>query len=423
VLEIGDRFPEEPEEPEDETPPPVGVDDSFITDEDVKLSGDVLDNDINGQGAILTVSLLSDVSNGILLLNNDGTFDYTAAPDFNGSDSFTYTVSDGSFTDTATVSITVNYVNDNPVLTADTVTTKEDISVNIDVVVNDTDVDGDTLSVSVVGAASNGTTSINLDGTVSYTPNLHFFGTDSFIYTAYDGHGGVRSSSVTVTVDAVNDAPVIEISNFAVDEEQTTVGKIIASDVEDHDLDFAISGGADADLFDITEDGELSFLVAPDFEAPLDVGGTSGDNIYEVEVSAFDTRGALSSALFNVAVKDVDEGVRPIEVLGTGDNDVLTGTVADERLISHGGRIDRMTGGGGADEFVFGPELDNNQRELDIIYDYDTDDTIILGSDDYRLISLGNSVLIHHNDDGDLIYVLGTEAESLMIEIENSAVL
>ena len=97
----------------------------------------------------------------------------------------------------------LSLVNTAPVVNDDSDATDEDVAVTIDVLANDTDADLDTLSVTSVGAASNGTVVINVDDTVTYTPNTGFTGVDSFAYTADDGNGGTDTATVTVTVNPV----------------------------------------------------------------------------------------------------------------------------------------------------------------------------------------------------------------------------
>ena len=86
--------------------------------------------------------------------------------------------------------------------------TGEDSPVTIDVLANDTDIDGDTLSVTTVSDPANGTAVNNGDGTVTYTPDLNFTGTDAFTYTADDENGGTDTATVSVSIGEVNDPPI-----------------------------------------------------------------------------------------------------------------------------------------------------------------------------------------------------------------------
>ena len=129
---------------------PVANDDIFNTDEDVVLTGSVLGNDSDIDGDILSVNTIPviDPVNGNVQLNTDGTFTYMPGPNFIGTDSFTYQVSDGNGgTNTATVSITISSVNDAPVANDDPFNTDEDVMLTDSVLGNDSDIDGDILSV------------------------------------------------------------------------------------------------------------------------------------------------------------------------------------------------------------------------------------------------------------------------------------
>ena len=122
--------------------------------------------------------------------------------------------------------------NQDPLAVDDAATTDEDVAVTIDLLGNDSDPDGDTLTVTAVTQGTNGSVVNNNDGTVTYTPNADFSGTDSFSYTIDDGNGGTSTATVEVTIDPVNDAPVIDPAVFSVDEGDTAVGTITASDVD-----------------------------------------------------------------------------------------------------------------------------------------------------------------------------------------------
>lgn len=119
----------------------------------------------------------------------------------------TVTVSDGNGgTQVSTFDITINGVNDPPVAVDDSATTPEDTAIDITVLDNDSDPEGDILTVTAAVAA-NGSVVINANGTLTYTPNANFNGTDTIIYTVDDGNGGTDSGDVVVTVTPVNDAP------------------------------------------------------------------------------------------------------------------------------------------------------------------------------------------------------------------------
>ncbi|GIX48062.1 MAG: hypothetical protein KatS3mg131_2273 [Candidatus Tectimicrobiota bacterium] len=224
--------------------PPLAQDDTATTAEDTPVTIAVLANDSDVDGDALSVASVSAPANGTATANADGTLTYTPNPNFNGTDIFTYTISDpGGLTATATVSLTVTPVNDPPLAQDDSATTAEDTPVTIAVLANDSDVDGDALSVASVSAPANGTATANADSTVTYTPNLNFHGTDSFTYTISDGQGGTATATVSVTVTPVNDAPEVEQPADQTSDEGDTVSlQIVASDVDGDPLTCSATG-------------------------------------------------------------------------------------------------------------------------------------------------------------------------------------
>jgi DNA/RNA endonuclease G (NUC1) len=185
---------------------PTAADDSATTDEDTSVTINVLANDSDVENDSLTISAVTQGAHGSVV-NNGVDVTYSPAANYHGSDSFTYTANDGhGGTAVATVNVTINAVNDNPVAVNDSASTNEDNSVTIDVVANDTDVDGDSLSLTSVGVASHGSVSI-VSGKASYSPAANYNGSDSFGYVVSDGHGGQANGSVNVTINPVNDAP------------------------------------------------------------------------------------------------------------------------------------------------------------------------------------------------------------------------
>ncbi len=195
---------------------PVAVADSYTYDEGSSntenAASGVLANDTDADGNTLTAILATDVSNGILTLNADGSFEYTHDGSENLSDSFTYTVNDGNQDgNTVTVSITLISVNDLPIAVDDAVTVDEGATVSIDVASNDMDPDGtlDLSSIVIVSGPSNGTLTDNGDGTISYAHDAGESTSDSFTYTIDDNDGGTSNvATVNITIVPVNDPPV-----------------------------------------------------------------------------------------------------------------------------------------------------------------------------------------------------------------------
>ena len=210
---------------------PIDHADSYTVDEDTLLTipaTGVLANDVDYDGNTLSAVLDTDVSNGTLSLNADGSFSYAPDADFNGSDSFTYHSNDGTADgNTVTVSLTVDPVNDSPVGTDDIGTADEDTGLTVTalngVLSNDTDADGDSLSVSAVSGgtvgsafslASGAILTLNSDGSYTYDTNGKFetlrpgdTDTDSFTYTVSDGNGGTDTATATITINGANEAP------------------------------------------------------------------------------------------------------------------------------------------------------------------------------------------------------------------------
>ncbi|HKP47408.1 MAG TPA: DNA/RNA non-specific endonuclease [Pyrinomonadaceae bacterium] len=162
----------------------------------------------------LTYTIVSGPSHGTLT-GSDGNRTYTPDLDYFGPDSFTFKVNDGvNDSNTSTVSITVNNVNDAPVATGDSYVTDSNTALNVPapgVLGNDSDIDGPSLSAQLVSNVSHGTLTLNSDGSFSYGPASDYEGTDSFTYRAYDGSLGSNVVTVDITVnDRV--APVITSS-------------------------------------------------------------------------------------------------------------------------------------------------------------------------------------------------------------------
>ncbi|MDF5656853.1 tandem-95 repeat protein, partial [Vibrio parahaemolyticus] len=189
---------------------PMAKDDIATTQEDTAVTIDVLPNDTDIDGDTLRIDSASVPSDQGTVEIVDGKLVFTPAENFNGDAEITYTVTDGELTDEAKVSVTVNPVNDAPVAKDDIATTQEDTAVTIDVLTNDTDVDGDKLSIESVSVPKEQGTVEVVDGKLVFTPAENFNGDAEITYTVTDGQL-TDEAKVTVTVNPVNDAPTIKV--------------------------------------------------------------------------------------------------------------------------------------------------------------------------------------------------------------------
>ncbi|HEX7169048.1 MAG TPA: Ig-like domain-containing protein [Acidimicrobiales bacterium] len=210
---------------------PVAVDDAAGTNEDAGATVvNVLANDTDVDIETLTVSAINTTGTSGAVTNNGTSVSYNPNGQFNGlgvgetaTDTFTYTATDGTASDTATVTITITGVNDAPVAVDDTASVSDSPANNvINVLANDTDADGDTLSVSAIDTAgTQGTATITNGGAnVTYNPGSAYStlpvgqtATDTFSYTVSDGNA-TDTATVTVTITGANTAPVAANDSF-----------------------------------------------------------------------------------------------------------------------------------------------------------------------------------------------------------------
>ncbi|HCE3326702.1 TPA: tandem-95 repeat protein, partial [Vibrio parahaemolyticus] len=189
---------------------PNAKNDVITTEEDTAVTIDVLVNDSDVEGDVLSIQSASVPSEQGSVDIVDGKLVFTPAENFNGEATITYIVTDGDLTDEANVTVTVTPVNDSPVAVDDTVSTQEDTVVTIDVLPNDSDVDGDKLSIQSASVPeAQGKVEI-VDGKLVFTPAENFNGHAEITYTVTDGEL-TDEAKVTVTVNPVNDAPTIKV--------------------------------------------------------------------------------------------------------------------------------------------------------------------------------------------------------------------
>jgi len=218
--------------------PPVAADDSYTTDEDTSLivsAPGVLANDYDGQSSdILSVELVDDVTHGSLTLNADGSFEYTPTPDWSGIDTFRYRVFDGHvFGNVAQVTLTINPVNDRPIAYDDAYFGVEDqILLGTSVLSNDQDVDGDVMQAILATGPLYGTLEFYPDGSFSYIPDPDWFGIDSFTYLANDGIESSNPATVIISIESVNDVPIVNDDAFTGLEDTEIHGNVLINDFD-----------------------------------------------------------------------------------------------------------------------------------------------------------------------------------------------
>ncbi|WP_273984339.1 tandem-95 repeat protein, partial [Vibrio parahaemolyticus] len=190
----------------------------------------VLGNDrFEGNDKVVSLDTNNGPANGTVSVNPDGSVTYTPNDNYHGTDSFTYIVTSGGVSESTTVSVDVTPVNDAPVAKDDIATTQEDTAVTIDVLPNDSDVDGDKLSIQSASAPeAQGKVEI-VDGKLVFTPAENFNGDAEITYTVTDGQLA-DEAKVTVTVNPVNNAPTIKVEAVeSITEDAVSTDTVVAT--------------------------------------------------------------------------------------------------------------------------------------------------------------------------------------------------
>jgi len=231
---------------------------SFELNEDGSVSGMVSGSDVDGDP--LTFVINSDVTNGQLELNADGAFVYTPNGNFNGMDSFSFSVNDGEV-DSTTASIELNVlpVNDLPIANAASLELNEDEPLSS--MATGTDADGDSLSFMIVSDVVNGQLQLNTDGSFVYTPNENYVGADSFTFSINDGQVNSNTASIELNVLRVNALPIANAGNFQLNEDESVSGFATGTDPEGDPITFAIASEVSNGQLELNTDG--SFLYTP----------------------------------------------------------------------------------------------------------------------------------------------------------------
>ncbi|QQD18850.1 tandem-95 repeat protein [Spongiibacter nanhainus] len=320
--------------------------------EDTPTTIDIGATDANGD--TLSYEITASPDNGSVESTGvPGEFEYTPNANFFGSDSFTVTVTDGNGgTVTQTVNLTITAVNDAPEADAfQNVSSPEGASVNIQV--DATDVEGDTLSYAVVTDAANGTVVNNGNGSFTYTPtDGDFIGQDSFEVEISDGNGGTTTQEVRITVNADNDAPQVDDTQTVSTESAAPVTITVnATDAEGDPLSYGAGSASNGSVVPGSTPGQ--FIYRPD-------AGFAGEDSFEVIVS--DGNGGTSTQTVTVTVADSEGTEYDLTPLAgpaiglTDEADIIRGSVSDTGSTLNAG--DSIDGQGGFDSLQISQSVD-----------------------------------------------------------------
>ncbi|GJM40152.1 MAG: hypothetical protein DHS20C20_04340 [Ardenticatenaceae bacterium] len=261
----------------------------------------------------LTWTIETQASNGTATttagVGNSNAIGYAPTLNFNGTDLFVVEVSDGNGgTDEITVNVTINPQNDDPNAVNDSFTVDEDSSNNtLTVLDNDTNPDsGETLSVSAIGATSNGGVTSNNTTNISYSPAPGYVGTETFSYTLSDGNGRTDTATVTITVNDVNEDPIIDQASpqsISVDEDGTLAPllNLTASDGDGDSLTWSISDQGNMGTASFSG-GSTGTSVNVDYAPTANMNGSDS---FEVQVS--DGRSGTDTITVNVTINEQND--------------------------------------------------------------------------------------------------------------------
>jgi gliding motility-associated-like protein/uncharacterized repeat protein (TIGR01451 family) len=258
---------------------PLAGNDAYNTNEDVPLTiaaAGVLANDTDIDGNALSAAVITAPATGTLALNANGSFVYTPVPNFNGVARFTYRVCDNGtpqLCDTAEVTITIRPVNDTVIAGNDTYTTPEDVPLTVtvpEVLINDTDPDGDPLTVTLIRATTQGSEIVNEEGNFVYVPNANYNGADTFVYRVCDPYGACDTAIAVINITPVNDPPLVNDVNYTGTEDEPLIinvpGLIAAGeDPEGDALTASLVTGPDSGTVTVSPDGSFSYTPPPGF--------------------------------------------------------------------------------------------------------------------------------------------------------------
>ncbi|HFD4062337.1 TPA: tandem-95 repeat protein [Vibrio parahaemolyticus] len=282
----------------------------------------VLGNDtFEGDGKVVSLDANNGPANGTVSVNPDGSVTYTPNDNYVGEDTFTYVVTSGGASESTTVEVNITPVNDAPVAKDDIATTQEDTAVTIDVIPNDTDVDGDTLSIQSASVPSDQGTVEIVDGKLVFTPAENFNGDAEITYTVTDGQL-TDEAKVTVTVNPVNDAPTIKVDAVeSITEDEVSTDTVIAT------LEVADTDTPEDQLTVSLENNSNGYFVLVGNEVKLTQAGVDAVNNDELNLKDLTISASVSDGV-NPTANDSDSLV----VNRVNDAPTVENAIADQVL-------------------------------------------------------------------------------------------
>ncbi|HGS5273315.1 TPA: tandem-95 repeat protein [Vibrio parahaemolyticus] len=290
--------------------------------EDTPTIINVLGNDtFEGKDKVVSLDAENGPKNGTIIVNNDGTVTYTPDDNYVGKDTFTYIVTSGGVSESATVEVNVTPVNDAPVAKDDIATTQEDTAVTIDVLPNDTDVDGDKLSIESASVPKEQGTVEVVDGKLVFTPAENFNGDSEITYTVTDGQL-TDEAKVTVTVNPVNDAPTIKVDAVkSITEDAVSTDTVVATlTVRDTDT-------SEDQLTVSLENNSNGYFVLVGDEVKLTQAGVDAVNNDELNLKDLTISASVSDGV-NPTANDSDSLI----VIRVNDAPTVENAIAEQEL-------------------------------------------------------------------------------------------
>jgi len=329
--------------------PIANPDSATILEDAVTTNINVLSNDTDPENDSLTISEASTNTGSVSVAGSN--LAYTPEADFNGQAVINYTLSDGTDTASGVLYITVTPVNDSPVANPDTATINEDSSTTVNVVANDTDTEGDSLTITTVSADSGSATIVA--NQIQYTPQADYNGTAVVTYTVSDGEAAT-SATLNITINSVNDAPVASPDTATILEDAAATNINVLgndTDVENDTLSIsavtATSGTVTSSASDVIYTPDANFNGQATINYTLTDGTDTANGVLTITVTPVNDAPVANP---DTATILEDAAATNINVLGN-DTDVENDTLSISTVTATSGTVTSS-----ADDVIYTPE-------------------------------------------------------------------